>query len=170
MGGDDAEQGSKRRVPGAAAVEAEDEFIKVATTLLQPRKSHVHRSAKKQLRISGRMTSLSGLSVTQVRRVWNHASCSEEIGPVVCRRSPQWELAYFAVVAEAHRFSVQCAYLAEKLFTKDLISSMKNSAGGCAWLPAPACARQRSRAPASSPWCCTACWPTGRASSPTKLR
>jgi transposase len=34
----------------------------------------------------------------------------------------------------------------------------------------PACARQRSRSPASSPWCCTACWPTGRAFSPTKLR
>src|SRR5499433_1892408 len=34
----------------------------------------------------------------------------------------------------------------------------------CAWLPAGACARQRSRSPASSLWCCTACWPTGRAS------
>ena len=40
----------------------------------------------------------------------------------------------------------------------------------CAWLPAGACARQRSRSPASSLWCCTACWPTGRASTPVKLR
>jgi transposase len=43
-------------------------------------------------------------------------------------------------------------------------------AGRCAWLPVPACARQKSRSPASSPWCCTACWPTARASSPIKLR
>jgi transposase len=28
--------------------------------------------------------------------------------------------------------------------------------------------RPRSRSPASSPWFCTACWPTGRASWPTK--
>jgi transposase len=31
-------------------------------------------------------------------------------------------------------------------------------------------ARAGMRSPASSPWCSTACWPTGRASSPTKLR
>ena len=41
---------------------------------------------------------------------------------------------------------------------------------GCAWPLAPACARPRSRSPASSPSFCTECWPTGRASSPTKRR
>jgi len=35
-------------------------------------------------------------------------------------------------------------------------------------LAARACARPRSRSPASSPWFCTACWPTGRVSSPKK--
>ena len=39
---------------------------------------------------------------------------------------------------------------------------------GCAWPLAPACAKPRSRSPASSPWCCIACSPMERTSSPTK--
>src|ERR1700745_164568 len=56
---------------------------------------------QQELRISGRMTSLSGLSVkrvssTQLSSVWNHASCSEEIGLVICpnRASPDVSLLF----------------------------------------------------------------------------
>src|SRR5262245_50347950 len=39
---------------------------------------------KKQLRISGKMSSLRGASTAHLSRVCNHAWFSEEMGPVVC--------------------------------------------------------------------------------------
>jgi hypothetical protein len=39
---------------------------------------------KKQLRIRGKMTSLRGVSMTHLSRVWTHASFSEQIVPVIC--------------------------------------------------------------------------------------
>jgi hypothetical protein len=53
-------------------------------TLLQ-QQNRVQRSAKKQLRINGRMTSFMGPSLTHLSAVWNQASCSDEMGPPVCR-------------------------------------------------------------------------------------
>ena len=38
------------------------------------------------------------------------------------------------------------------------------------WRPVPVCAKLKLRSPASSPWCCTACWPTGRAFLPIRRR
>jgi|HubBroStandDraft_6_1064221.scaffolds.fasta_scaffold2872887_2 hypothetical protein len=51
-------------------------------TLLQ-QEDRVHRSDKKTVAHQGKDYSLSGLSMTHVSRVWNHASFSEEMEPVV---------------------------------------------------------------------------------------
>jgi hypothetical protein len=45
----------------------------IAMTLLH-QENRVDRSAKKQLRIRGRMTSLKEISLTHLSRVYNHAS------------------------------------------------------------------------------------------------
>ena len=73
------------------------------------------------------MISFTGLSLTHLSRVWNHASFSDEMAPVVCATwgIPRWELTYFAVVTEAYRFLFPVRVLEENLFTKNVIQSSK---------------------------------------------
>src|SRR6516165_5454022 len=65
----------------------------IAMTPLQQEK-RVHRSAKKAVPYQGKNDLARGPSVTHLSRVWNHASFSEEMGPVVCpsRGSPDGSL------------------------------------------------------------------------------
>jgi hypothetical protein len=68
---------------------------------------------KKQLRIRGKMTSLRGVSMTHLSRVWTHASFSEQIVPVICP-SPESRCVNcesLASVAESGRDMLSCPNL-----------------------------------------------------------
>jgi hypothetical protein len=78
---------SRPRLFGDEASDIASELI--AMTLLQQQKRAQIAPSKKQSRIRGRITWLSGMSTAYSSRVWHLASFSEEIAAVDCveRRS-----------------------------------------------------------------------------------
>jgi len=75
------------------------------------------------------MTSLTGLSLTHLSRVWSHASFIEEIGPVVCSRAGDPQLGAYLLCRRHGGPSLlfPVRELGREFIHKNVIPSMKKS-------------------------------------------